>query len=148
MYLTAHRVMTPGRRVGVNAWLHRHATASWPRSLEDLLDLIQTDPGEPVEQSLELPPGGNKVLAHLDILAPEGTALEVIREAIARLEALDPEGSPLAFLIGPMAVRMGVVRRRRPDWSTDVAALGNAVLALLKNHLERGSGAVRRRRAR
>lgn len=132
MYITAHWVQTPEGDLGINGWYHQHPrNLAWPADLDGILGLIETNPGREIESQLAFKPGGNSVLAYIDVLAPERARPEAIQEALACLEAADPDQSPITAKVGSIVVRMGCVIGRRDRWKEDVATLGKTVMELL-----------------
>ncbi|MCK5805861.1 MAG: hypothetical protein KAI66_23725, partial [Lentisphaeria bacterium] len=70
MYLTAHRVWSPSNQEGINVFRHWHGSDHpWP---ENPAGLPEDDPGliDPSVVHTPISPGGNRVRAYLDILAP------------------------------------------------------------------------------
>ncbi len=107
MYLTAHRLVTPLGDEGVNAFLHLHGDQfAWP---DDPAPLATSNPGEIVERNTEVPPGGNRVLAYLDVLAPDGTPAAEIRAALLALAGdLDGRANPTWSEQDRITVKFGV----------------------------------------
>jgi hypothetical protein len=107
VYVTAHRLVTPLGDEGVNVFLHLHgADFAWP---EDPGALAKHHPGELEERKTELPPGGNRVVAFLDVLAPDGTGRAAVREAVTALAAeLEGRASPTWFERGAVTIQFGV----------------------------------------
>jgi hypothetical protein len=134
MYVTAHLVRSPGGDEGINGWIHEHGSIPWPTSLPDILKLVETNPGEPLRESLGLcPVGGNSVLAYLDVLAPDGTPRADIVAALDHLYRLPPDQAPVAVLVdGVIAVRMSSRFGRRDEWADDVEELSRVVENLLR----------------
>jgi hypothetical protein len=107
MYLTAHRLVSPLGDEGVNAFLHLHgADFPWP---EDPGALAKREPGELEERRTELPPGGNRVVSFLDVLAPDGTGRAAVQGAVAALSAeLDGRANPTWFEQARVTIQFGV----------------------------------------
>jgi hypothetical protein len=74
MYLTAQRV-TKGDENGINAFFFTHGDLQW-----DAPPHPDHCRGELVDQLLSVTAGGNPVLSFLDIVAPERTPIEKLRE--------------------------------------------------------------------
>lgn len=107
MYITAHRVAAPLGDEGINAFLHLHGAGFvWP---EDPGPLATHNPGVLSERSTEVAPGGNRVLAYLDVLAPDGTLQNDVNLAVADLAAdLDGKANPTWYEHGLITLRFGV----------------------------------------
>ncbi|MCK6529563.1 hypothetical protein L6R50_19080 [Myxococcota bacterium] len=123
MYITAHHVRSSRGIVGVNAFLHRHdADAVEGIGASINYDLItQHKPGRLAATSFEVTPGGNSVLAYLDVICPDKTSIDHISSALGRARAaLDVPVRPLRRRFAPkigiqFAASMGldVVGERR-----------------------------------
>jgi hypothetical protein len=119
MYIASMRVRSPepGEKTGINAYLHSHgSTFAWP---EKPWELPENNPGEQVEQLIEVEPGGNRVSSYLDILAPDGTTHDQWEQAITSLflelmvEENDwgsriPIPNPVVYAMGGVTLRFGV----------------------------------------
>lgn len=120
MYATAHRVTNPKTgATGVNAFLHVHgAHFPWP---EDPWTLPERDPGAQVlDNGPQVPPGGNRVEAYLDVLAPDDASADELDAALMGLwlafvadEAGTPapQGpipNPVVYRHGRVVIRFGV----------------------------------------
>lgn len=89
MYLTAHRVRADsGRRgaspSGFNAFAYLHGEQPVPASLS-IDEVAETAPGEMVEQSVEVPPGGNFVDSYLDVVASDELGRDRLRQLLDAL---------------------------------------------------------------
>jgi hypothetical protein len=109
MYVTAQRVVAPLGDEGINAFLHLHGREfAWP---DDPGPLASRNPGDLIERATEVAPGGNRVLAYLDVLAPDGTERAAIARAFAELSAdLDGRANPTWYEREGVTVRFGVDR--------------------------------------
>ena len=111
MYLTAHHVRSSKGHEGINAFRHWHGDGfAWPA---DASALPEDEPGEldPGATSVTVPPGGNRVRAYLDVLAPDGTPASEIDGALGVLAGdLAQRRNPTIFRIGEVTVRFGVER--------------------------------------
>ena len=90
MLLSAQHVASPdGERRGRNAFLYLHG-AEWPIG-EATVDLVSALPGRLENEIIEVVPGGNSVLAYLDLVAPDatprGAILEVLSQATHKVVA-------------------------------------------------------------
>lgn len=98
MYATAHHVRSARGLVGVNCFLHQHDTADVEGIGASLnFEMItQHNPGRLVAVDYEVSPGGNTVLAYLDLVCPDGTSFEAISSALGHARtALDTSIRPL-----------------------------------------------------
>jgi hypothetical protein len=109
MYIAAHLVRR-AEHEGINAFLHEHPPAfTWPKASDEIAALADEAPGDIVASRIDLEPGGNEVRAYLDILAPEGTGIDAIEDALRNLRADLPERqNPTVFGKGAIAIRFGV----------------------------------------
>lgn len=72
MYIAAQRVRSSTGQVGINAFLHRHADGGpidWTNP--DIALIVTGFPGELVDMSVTVKPGGNRVVSILDLAASE-----------------------------------------------------------------------------
>jgi hypothetical protein len=77
MYIAALRVRSNGGDEGTNAFLHVHRDLKLPMrspGRPDLEAVTSLQGGYLVAQSTDLRPGGNDVLAHLDVVADDGVS--------------------------------------------------------------------------
>jgi hypothetical protein len=108
MYATAHRVLSARNgREGVNAFLHAHgAEFPWPR---DAVHLPETNPGHLEDEIIAVKPGGNRVRAYLDVLAPDAVPSELLFRVLDQLsQELDRLDNPVVFCRGDVTIRFGV----------------------------------------
>lgn len=130
MYLTAQRVVsTDASRKGVNVFLYLHGDLAWqggpPPGVPD------QDPGTLASHSISVEPPGNRVQSYLDIIAPDGTPWEEVREALLAFVA-DSQPSPLPWRgqSGHCAFRLGMDRTLSGRWQKELAVLYRAAQAL------------------
>ena len=119
MYATAHRVSSPQGKSGTNVFLHEHGHAfPWP---VDPSTLPESNPGRLLwSNGPEVKPGGNRIHAYLDVLAPDEVHADEIEETLTGLwlsliadeaEAPAPEDplpNPLVYRHGDVVLRFGV----------------------------------------
>lgn len=109
MYLTAHIVRDSAGNEAMNSFRHWHGSNfAWPVDASTLPD---TNPGQLDENamSIGLRPGGNRVRAYLDVLAPDNTSMEELDEALSTLLGdLSQRHNPTVFSVGRVTVRFGV----------------------------------------
>lgn len=109
MYIASLRVRAKDGRVGTNAFLHLHRDQRIPTCRKGELDLdaiASLQGGYLVAQSTELEPGGNDVLAHLDLAASddvtEASLSDIVQDLRRRIGSVHP---PV------LAVRVGLAAR-------------------------------------
>ncbi|MCE9637384.1 MAG: hypothetical protein K8T90_16895 [Planctomycetes bacterium] len=111
MYLTAHRLRSVRLEEGINAFLYLHRDRPLPMRGPDEPDvdtIAQSEPGYPVAESIDVPPGGNSVLAYLDLAAPDDATESALRGAVAELRRrLPDERLPMLAVHGGSATRFG-----------------------------------------
>ncbi len=89
----------------INVFVYRHGERyAWPA---DSSRLPETDLGDLVESRALLKPGGNCVRSYLDVLAPDGTALEVLTSALADVAARLPSERNPTLICDRVTVRFG-----------------------------------------
>jgi hypothetical protein len=138
MYLTAQRVRSKAGSEGVNAYLHLHRELAMPQDCTgapDLDHIAQFVCGYVVAKREVVPPGGNQVLAYLDVAAPDdalGTDLNhVLTELGAKIHA---EGKPAQFAEGQVSARFATIsdfERDREVRVKDFKVLRSGIEALL-----------------
>ena len=130
MLLTAQRVVSPkSHERGVNVYRYLHGAGSWDRVPDPLLP--EVNPGELVAQWIQLPPGGNRVISFLDVVAPDDTPGVELQQRLASLKrVLRERGNPTTAYLGRLWVRFGLAPIGIP-WSTELGALaGHIVLRI------------------
>jgi hypothetical protein len=111
MYITAHHVRTARGVVGINTFLHHHDADE----VEGIGASIQFDkitqqnPGRLTAVRYEITPGGNTVLAYLDVICPDHTAPKAISAALGQARAaLEGPARPLRRrLPGRIGIQFG-----------------------------------------
>lgn len=98
MYVTAHRVQRADGTEGINTFLHIHGPILWPAQP---WHMPEQQPGKIIAQEIMVPPGGNRVRAYLDVLAPDGTHPALLEQTMYRcwmqlvsMELVDASGDP------------------------------------------------------
>jgi hypothetical protein len=82
--LTAQRVVSPRGTRGVNVYQYLHGSYVWPRVPDGFLPDV--NPGELVNQWLEVPPGSNRIVSFLDVVAPDEVATSDVHQRLASLK--------------------------------------------------------------
>lgn len=122
MYLTAQRVISPSRENGINGFLFEHGTVAWALPPEPITGAI----GELVHTFILVPPGGNKVMSYVDIIAPDGTPYDRIHNRIipwmaARASA--QQGLPWTSDDEDMRFGLHMVSAYAKAWKSEAAKL-------------------------
>ena len=110
MYITAHRIRSRRDEEGINSFLYTHSSEEveqidWN---DDRVVLIVAGNlnGHLIAQSYDVPPGGNRVLAYLDVVAQEGTQPEAIEEVLSRFrKQLESELPPVYRNLAGIGIR-------------------------------------------
>lgn len=138
MYVTAHRVETPAKdREATHAFLHLHGDEPWP---DDVRSWPEDNPGELHSKKTVLPVGGNSVRAYLDVLAPDETGIDEIKQVLAEFRAdLMERSNPTVLQRGRVTIRFGVELslESEKDRSSTFDELAGAVVRLLKKRQPR-----------
>ena len=125
MYLAAlHVRRASSGDEGINAFRYVHGR-DWLEAPDGVPD---DDPGSLVEQSIEVPPGGNRVRSFLDVIAPDHAAWEDIRKAIRAGLALTKP--PMNFTYGACRIRFSLDEELRPKWLEEFRVLHDHLHAL------------------
>ena len=130
MYATAH-VVRRDTEEGLNVFLHVHGEDfAWPAEASSLPEV---QPGRVVVRRVDLPPGGNRVRAYLDVLAPDGTPLSEIQSALRALARdLCERRNPTVFEAGRVTIRFGVESSLERLREEQLETLANSVLAVMR----------------
>jgi hypothetical protein len=132
MYATAHRVLsTRNSREGINAFLHTHGhDFPWP---EDAASLPEVNPGRLEDEIIGIRPGGNRVRAYLDILAPDTIALNDLLSTLGKLSASIPSlDNPLVTHDSTITIRFGVEPALENERAEQFKILVEAIHPLLE----------------
>jgi hypothetical protein len=130
MLLTAQRVMSARAHArGVNVYQYLHGPHAWERVTDEFLP--EVNPGELVAQWIQLPPGGNRVVSFLDVVAPDEMGSVDLHQRLASMKhRLQPSGNLTTAYWDPCWARFGCTALPVP-WATELGALaGHMVLCL------------------
>ena len=106
MLLTAQRVVSPRGVRGVNVYQYLHGPYGWPRVPDEFLPDI--NPGELVNQWLEVPPGNNRIVSFLDVVGPDEVAISDVHQRLASLKYyIQASNSRIGAYWDPYWVRFG-----------------------------------------
>jgi hypothetical protein len=119
MILTAQHVRASTGAEGINAFCRIHGSNDWmdPRA-GDL------GSGELVNQTISLPPGGNDVRSYLEVIAPDDTPTQEIRNAVVPF--VDQSRGltlPWTATIGRRTFRFGVEQGLHASWPEEFRRL-------------------------
>jgi hypothetical protein len=122
VYLTAHHVVSPTTlREGINAFLYLHGLPAWrvpPVGVPD------QNPGQLVQQKIEVTPPGNRVKSYLDVVAPDDAARAEIRQSfITFVSQVQREPLPWEGVVGRCLFRFGIERSLAPHWRQELHRL-------------------------
>lgn len=133
MLLTAQRVVSPSTRThGINVYCFVHGPYTWPR-VPDLL-LPDVNPGELVQQWLQIDPGGNSIVSYLDVVAPDDVPPMELHQRLASLKFRVQAISGVAQVYwDPYWIRFGTTVDRIPA-PTEMGALAGQILLRLTGH--------------
>jgi hypothetical protein len=135
MYLTAHHVRNQAGETGINAYFNHHEPRMIPDNAWDDPDVVKIadqEPGRILAQSVEIKPGGNTVLSHLDVVAPEETSREFLADALRLFEHYVQEDSfPVVWSTRKVGVRFGITLGLRSLASAEYRRLRSRILLLL-----------------
>jgi len=130
--LTAQRVVSPRGARGVNVYQYVHGSSVWTRVPDELLP--DTNPGELVRQWLEVPPGENRIVSYLDIVAPDEVAAPDVHQRLASLKHyLQVTSTRTEVYWDPLWVRFGSAIDSR-ILQTELGALAGHILLSLTGH--------------
>jgi len=127
--LTAQRVASPGGLTGVNVYQFLHGSYVWVRVPDEFLP--DSNPGELVDQWLEVPPGNNRIVSYLDVALPDETSPTDVLQRLASLKhQLQPFEARMEKYLDPYWIRFesSVDERLR---STELGALSGHILLSL-----------------
>lgn len=126
MILTAQHVRAASGAEGINAFCRLHGPTGWSQPWQG--DLSE---GELVNRAISVPPGGNSVRSYLDVIAPDETPTQEIRNAVIPFIA-QSRGQPLPWVatVGPCTFRFGVELGLHANWSEELRQLLLAALTV------------------
>ena len=132
MLLTAQRVVSPRGTQGVNVYQYLHGSHVWPHVPDEFLPDV--NPGELVNQWLEISPGSNRIVSFLDVVAPDDTAISDIHQRLASLRHhIQASGNRTEAYWDPYWVRFGS-SVAAGFLQTELGALAGHILLSLTGH--------------
>jgi hypothetical protein len=126
MRLTAQRVRAPTGAEGVNAFCRLHGPYEW--TIPSPADLTA---GELVNEAISIPPGGNSVRSYLDVVAPDETPTQEIRNAAVQfIDRSRDHPLPWVGSVGRCIFRFGVAQQLHSSWPEELRTLLRSALAV------------------
>ena len=120
MYLVAQRVVAPRREMGVNVFQYVHGCPFNPVQLQSFNP--ELNPGELVQQWVEVPPGGNHVISFLDVAATDEIDRQVLFQSLGALKyVLKRVDDQTQATWGPLWIWYGHQPNLRVPWETELA---------------------------
>ncbi|QSQ19251.1 hypothetical protein JY651_28365 [Pyxidicoccus parkwayensis] len=138
MYATSHRVLSPsGKREGINVFLSLHqgtphaGSIDWGRPSVEAV--AEQTPGVLSESDCDIPPGGNTVRSYLDVVARDGTPVEMLGAALDAFERqLSEARLPFTHHFNQVGIRFGAVMELEPERVEEFQSLRNRLLRFLE----------------
>ena len=128
MLLVAQRVVSSGKVQGINAYRYRHGGILWP---DDPRSVLDAGTATLERKSIQLRPGGNRVMSYLDIAAPDRTPLDdLAHSAVAFAHRQSLSEFPFVFVVSRFAFRVGLEASLVPVWRTELEELLQRLLLL------------------
>jgi hypothetical protein len=129
MYLSAQRVVSGQNDQGLNAYCYLHGSFSWnglpPPGIPD------QNPGELVDEAIELPGVGHRVRSYIDIVAPDATSHNEIRQSFVTFVAqAQRRRFPWVGIVGRCLFRVEMEAALASQWRQEIARLYRAALAV------------------
>jgi hypothetical protein len=130
MLVTVQRVAR-GDREGINAFVRLHGDVAIPR---DAWAFVRHDLGREVVDAsrTDLPPGGNPVLAWLDLVADDDVDEARLHDALARLDAKVERPPPVLATYRRVTLRFATSFSREPRAREELRELGEVALAAVR----------------
>lgn len=122
MYLTAQRVISPNDENAINGFLYEHGAVTWETPPAPIAGAI----GELVHTFILVPQGGNKVMSYIDVVAPDGTPYERIRERIFPwmvTRASARQSLPWTDVVEDMRFGLHMIAAYAKVWKSEVTRL-------------------------
>lgn len=127
MLLTAQRVVSSAAEEGVNAFCNLHGPYTWEG--EPPAGIPESDPGEPANQRIAVPPGGNQVRSYLDVVAPDETPTSEVLSAVQQfVVAMRDRPLPWKSTIGRCTIRFGIDLGLEQKWVEEFRLLFEAAM--------------------
>jgi len=130
MYVTSQWVVASGGAEGVNAFYYRHGSLDWSGIPPE--GIPQSNPGTLVNETVAVPPPGNRVRAYLDVAAPDGTPWpEVQQNLVAFVADIQSEQLPWEGIRGRCYFRIEFGHDLASSWQQVLGDLINAAHRVL-----------------
>ncbi len=136
MYTTAHRVRSRDGQSGVNSFRYEHGDdegglINW--DTPDVAAIADGYLGVLMVQSYDVPPGGNRVLAYLDVAAADGVEIQrVVRALDVLSNQVGREPSPIVVVLNGVGVRFGWEYGVTPAVRREFDELRSRILEILR----------------
>jgi hypothetical protein len=126
--VTAQRVRSRERSVGINAYVYRHDAVGEP-----VWPTLDEDPGQLIGEQRQVPPGFNEVLSYLDVAA-EGLDPEALLNAIETLDGfVAMQDLPIVESVKGVEIRFGAVLGLSGEPARlELHNLGRSAIAVLR----------------
>jgi hypothetical protein len=126
MYLTAQHVRSSSGQEGINAFRYSHGGYLWHGIPPP--GIPEQNPGELVEQIIEVTPPGNVVRSYLDLIAPDEVMWPEIRPAFfAFVGQAQRQRFPWQGIFGRCSFRVGIEFGLANGWRHEIANLYRAL---------------------
>jgi hypothetical protein len=130
--LTAQRVVSPQGVTGVNVYQFLHGSYMWVRVPSEFLP--DSNPGELVDEWLEVSPGENKIVSYLDVVLPdESSSTDILQRLASMKRHIQPVNAYVEAYWDPYWIRFGTSIDARMR-ATELGALSGHILLSLSGH--------------
>lgn len=128
MRLVAQRVRSRDGREGINAFCYHHGPHAW---LDRAPPNIAANPGQLVNQHIEVRPPGNRVRSFIDILTPDATpTIQVERDVTSVVDLIEDRPFPLDMHSGDSTFQFNLELALAPAWRRELLTLLHHALAV------------------
>jgi hypothetical protein len=128
MYLTAQHVVAPlSGAEGINAFYYEHGPDDWGVPPPEIPD---QNPGTLANETITVPPPGNRVRSYLDVVAPDSAPWAEIRQSfLTFVTQVQRRPFPWVGVAGRCLFRIGLDLGLAGRWQHELADLYRAVEA-------------------
>ena len=122
MYLSSQWVVAPDGAEGVNAFHYHHGSLDWSGVPPE--GIPYGKPGTLVNESVIVPPPGNRVRGYLDVAAPDETGwAEIQQNLVAFVATLQGEPLPWEGIHGRCFFKIELDQDLASNWRAALASL-------------------------